>query len=132
MPKATPTNLLKSFDLLTRLEGRTPNTTDDEAKNSFALLSEFRDGGAFASTFSGNSEWERHSNGDELVFAAEGQTDLILFVDGKERRNTLDEGSLIIVPQNTWHRFETDGVKILTLTPQPTDHYSGEIPPQDS
>ena len=92
------------------------------------MLSEFRDGGAFASTFAGNSEWERHSNGDELVFAVEGHTDLILFVDGKEVRNTLEEGSLIVVPKDTWHRFETNGVKILTLTPQPTDHYSGEIP----
>jgi len=51
-----------------------------------------------------------------------------LFVDGTEQRKTLDEGSLIVVPGGTWHRFETAGVKILTLTPQPTDHCSGEIP----
>jgi len=68
MTKGTPIDLLGSFDSLTRLEGGTPATTDDESKNSFTILSEYRNGGAFASTFSGNSEWERHPNGDELVF----------------------------------------------------------------
>jgi len=129
MPKARPINLLGSFQSLTRLEGRTPTTTDDESKDTFTMLSEFRDGGAFASTFAGKSEWERHSKGDELVLAVEGQTDLILFIGGREQRATLEEGSMIIVPENTWHRFETEGVKILTLTPQPTDHFAGEIPP---
>ncbi len=94
------------------------------------MLSEYRDGGAFVATFAGNSEWERHVNGDELVFAVEGETELILFIDGEEARNTLQEGELLIVPQNTWHRFETAGVKIFTLTPQPTDHYSGQLPPE--
>jgi len=130
MPKAIPIDLKGSFDALKRLENRSSTTTDDQAKDSFTMLSEFRDGGAFASTFAGNSEWEKHSNGDELVFAVEGNTDVILFVDDKEIRNTLKEGSLIIVPKNTWHRFETNGVKILTLTPQPTDHYAGEVPPE--
>lgn len=92
------------------------------------MVSEFRDGGAFVSTFEGNSEWERHSNGDELVLAVEGRTVLVLLSDGKETQHTLNEGELIVVPKNTWHRFETTGVKLLTLTPQPTDHYSGEIP----
>ena len=129
MPKAIPINLLDSFASLTRLPNRTPTTSDEESKDSFAMLSEFRDGGAFVSTFAGNSEWERHSNGDEVVFAVEGKTDLILYVDGVEVRNTLDQGELIVVPQNIWHRFETGGVKILTLTPQPTDHHSGDSPP---
>lgn len=128
MAMAIPINLLKSFDHLKRLKDRTPTTTVDESRGSFSMLSEFRDGGAFVSTFAGNSEWERHSNGDELVYSVEGQTELILFVNAKEQRTTLEAGSLIIVPKNTWHRFETAGVKILTLTPQPTDHYSGEIP----
>ena len=129
MSKASPIDLRESFKLLTKLEGRTPMTTDEESKDSFCMLSDFRDGGVFVSAFSGSSEWERHSTGDELVYSVEGQTDLVLFIDGEERRNTLNEGSLIIVPKNTWHRFETSGVKILTLTPQPTDHFTGRTPP---
>ena len=30
---------------------------------------------------------------------------------------------VLIVPQNTWHRFEApDGVSLITATPQPTEH----------
>jgi len=30
---------------------------------------------------------------------------------------------VIVVPQNTWHRFEApDGVSLVTATPQPTEH----------
>jgi mannose-6-phosphate isomerase-like protein (cupin superfamily) len=32
-------------------------------------------------------------------------------------------GMVIVVPQNTWHRFEApDGVSLVTATPQPTEH----------
>ncbi len=129
MPKATPINLLDSFASLTRLANRTPTSSEEESHGSFTMLSEYRDGGAFVSTFAGQSEWERHANGDELVFAVEGATDLVLLLDGSEVRHKLMQGELLIVPQNTWHRFETSGVKILTLTPQPTDHHSGVKPP---
>lgn len=128
MPKATPINLLASFEQLTQLPNRTPTTSADESRESFAMLSEYRDGGVFIASFAGISEWERHSNGDELVFVVEGRTDLILLLDGDESRNRLAQGDLIVVPRDTWHRFETAGVKILTLTPQPTDHDSGVRP----
>ena len=42
----------------------------------------------------------------------------------------LGAGEMIVVPANTWHRFETDGVKLMTVTPQPTDH-SVERPEDD-
>jgi hypothetical protein len=30
---------------------------------------------------------------------------------------------LVVVPAKTWHRFkDSDRLKILTVTPQPTDH----------
>lgn len=32
-------------------------------------------------------------------------------------------GELIVIPQGTWHRFESpEPVKVVTFTPQPTDH----------
>jgi len=58
----------------------------------------------------------------------EGETTLILLVEGKEIPNTLGQGELLVVPKNTWHRFETSkAVKIMSVTPQPTD-YSIERP----
>ncbi len=123
MPKATPISLDTAFSQLKFLANRTPETSDEEAKDAFATLSEYRDGGVFIGHHAGNSEWERHSNGDEVVFVLEGETTLILLVDNHEVSNKLEEGGLLVVPQNTWHRFETPtGVKVLTVTPQPTDH----------
>ena len=123
MPKATPISIEVTFGRLSFLANRTPETSDEEAEGAFAMLSEYRDGGIFIGHYAGNSEWERHSNGDEIVFVVEGGTTLILLVGGKEIPNTLGRGELLVVPKNTWHRFETSkAVKIMSVTPQPTDH----------
>ena len=57
------------------------------------------------------------------MFVLEGETTLLLLVDGDEIPNPLKEGELLVVPRNVWHRFETPkGMKVMTVTPQPTDH----------
>ena len=123
MPKATPISIEAAFTQLKFLANRTPETSDKEAEGAFAMLSEYRDGAVFIGHYAGNSKWERHSNGDEIVFVVEGETTLILLVKDKEIPNTLGQGELLVVPKNTWHRFETSkAVKIMSVTPQPTDH----------
>ena len=123
MSKAKPISLDKEFVKLSFLSNRTPHTSDKESERAFAALSEYRDGAVFIGHYAGNSQWERHSQGDEFVYVVEGQTTLFLLSEGKQIPNTLSERQLFIVPQNTWHRFETpNGVKIMTVTPQPTDH----------
>lgn len=105
------------------LKDRTPETTDEEAKNAFALLSEYRDGGIYVAHYSGFSEWERHLNGDEFVQVLGGETTLILLSDNQEQRNYLSSGQMLVIPQGVWHRFESPkGVKVMTITPQPTEH----------
>ena len=52
----------------------------------------------------------------------EGETTIFFRGDGGEHSARLEAGDLV-VPQGTWHRFETPNeVKLLTVTPQPTDH----------
>ncbi|MEM9621121.1 MAG: cupin domain-containing protein [Pseudomonadota bacterium] len=119
--KATPINIADTFS--------TMPTAEDA--NSFAMLSELGNGGVFAASFSGHTPWERHL-GDELVFVQEGKTDLILLLEDKEVRATLAAGQLLVVPERTWHRFETDGVRIIGVTPQPTETSSAQRPPSDS
>ncbi|MDH3689662.1 MAG: cupin domain-containing protein [Gammaproteobacteria bacterium] len=123
MPKATPISIKAAFTQLKFLSNRTPETTDEHAKDAFATLSKYRDGGVFIGHYAGNSQWERHSNGDEIVLVVEGETTLILLSDSNEVPNALREGEFLVVPKNTWHRFETPkGVKVMAVTPQPTDH----------
>ncbi len=123
MPRATRISITAEFSRLKFLANRTPETSDEEAEGAFAMLSEYRDGAIFIGHYAGNSKWERHVNGDEIVFVVEGETTLILLVDNKEVSNRLGQGELLVVPENTWHRFETSkAVKIMSVTPQPTEH----------
>ena len=51
-----------------------------------------------------------------------GKAKVFLIQDGEETEQSLSEGQLIVIPENTWHRIETAAVKILTVTPRPTEH----------
>ena len=130
MVRISTKSLAQEFDKLRFYANRTPESSNEELSAAFAELSSYRDGGIFIGHYAGSSEWERHSQGDEIVYVLEGKTTLILLEESGELPNELEAGQLLVVPQNTWHRFETpEGVKILTVTPQPTDH-SQEMPQQ--
>lgn len=121
MSKAEVKSLQRALETLTFLPDRKPDSTGIDS--SFCLLSSYRDGGIYLTHYAGNSEWERHPQGDEVVYVVGGETTLILLVNGRELPNALQAGELLVVPQNTWHRFESPrGVKVMTVTPQPTDH----------
>ncbi|MCS6179753.1 cupin domain-containing protein [Shewanella baltica] len=123
MSKSVAITIDDEFSRVKFLANRTPETTDEEAKNAFALLSEYRDGGIYIAHYSGFSEWERHLNGDEFVQILGGETSLILLSNNQEQRNSLSSGQMLVIPKGVWHRFESpNGVKVMTITPQPTEH----------
>jgi mannose-6-phosphate isomerase-like protein (cupin superfamily) len=108
---------------LTFLAGRTPTTTREQSQGSFAQLAPYREGGIFVGHWAGASEWERHQVGEEIVMIVDGSTTIFFLTDEGERSAVLRAGQLVVVPQGTWHRFETpDEVKVFAVTPQPTDH----------
>ena len=122
------TNLHAELRRLTRLEGRRPDSTAEESEGSYAHLGEVGSASAYISSFSGVSEWERHSSGDELVQVLEGETELRILGSAPETLQ-LSAGSYAVVPQGAWHRFSSaGGVSLFTLTPQPTDHFAGDDP----
>ena len=122
-------DLGRDLDDLVRLEGRGPHTTEEEAQGSFRKLADYRDGGLFAAHFSGSSGWERHPKGDEIVQILEGSTRFDIIVDDKIETCELGAGALLVVPQGCWHRFTSeDGVKVMTATPQPTQHLHVDDP----
>ena len=122
-----PVSLDDAFGKLTFLRDRTPGSTDEGA---FAKLADYRDGGVFIVHYAGRSEWERHRAGDEVVMVVEGSTTMFMLIDGEEVSSTLGAGELVVVPRAVWHRFETpDGVKVISVTPQPTDHQTDRPTP---
>jgi len=123
MSKATRISIKDEFATLECLSNRTPESTDEEMRDSVSKLSDYRDGAIFIAHYSGNTEWERHSVGDEIVLVIDGETTLVMLEDDHETAHKLREGELFVVPPNIWHRFETPtNVKIWSVTPQPTDH----------
>ena len=114
------------------LRGRTPDTPLEEEDEAFATLAEIGEGGVFAGSFEGDSPWERHPKGDELVHILAGETRLTLLTDEGPQVLVMTAGMLTVVPRGCWHRFHAPaGVTVLTVTPQPTDHSTAEDPRQD-
>lgn len=105
------------------LHARTKDTPDAEARAAFAVLAPFGDGSIFAGSFSGESKWERHGKGDELVHVLDGAATLTIVTADGPRSLELRAGMLVVVPQGHWHRFVAPHrVTVLTATPQPTEH----------
>lgn len=126
-PIPEPVSVDAAWASTTFLPDRLPGT---ESTDHFATVTDYRDGGVFLANYAGASEWERHPVGDELVMVIEGETTMTLYIDGAEKSHTMGAGQLIVVPQGTWHRFTTPvGVRVMTVTPQPSDHHDGPHPP---
>lgn len=124
----TVLDLKAELGKLTMLRGRTARTTQAERQGAFARLAAYRDGGIFTAKFAGDSAWERHPNGDELVQVVDGATTMHVMTEDGPQSVTLGPGMMVIVPQGTWHRFAAPaGVTLMTMTPQPTQHLEIEI-----
>ena len=123
MDAPEPIDLAAAFDALTFLPNRSPVMPDDTGSDWAAIAAPYRDGGVFVAHYAGESAWERHSVGDEVVMVVEGKTTMTMFIDGEDHHHTMGPLQMVIVPQGTWHRFSTpEQVKVMTVTPQPTDH----------
>ncbi len=67
----------------------------------------------------GPSPWERHNNGDELLFVTDGEVQIeVLEASGDSTKERLKEGSLFVVPKGKWHQLTAaDKVNILYISP---------------
>ena len=123
MSTPKPLSVTTAIAQLTFLADRSPTTSDAQASDAFRQLAAYRDGGVFVGHWAGTSEWERHSVADEVVMVIDGATTIYFLTDQDEEGAPLAAGDVVVVPRNTWHRFETpDAVKLMSITPQPTDH----------
>ena len=117
-------SLTEVLSSLKHLPNRSPEMAfGQDDSEAFAEVMPYRDGAVYVSYYSGSSEWERHPNGDEVVMVLEGTTTVVLLRNAKEERFFLAEHELVVIPVGVWHRFErSDQLKVMTITPQPTEH----------
>jgi len=98
----------------------------DLAARAFPQLLPFNTGAVAAGRFVGLSPWERHPDGDELLYVVEGWVDVTL--QGGERHR-IDHGSVYVVPRGVWHRFHAaEPALLLSATPRPTEVSAGDPP----
>ncbi len=130
MPKAV--SIEKSLAGRPVLKGRTPHTASADMDPVFATLADSGKTGVFAGSFEGESAWERHRNGDELVQILAGSATVSVLTESGRVDLEMSAGMVTIVPQACWHKFlAPDGVTVMTMTPQPTDHSTLEDPTQE-
>jgi quercetin dioxygenase-like cupin family protein len=121
-------DLNAEFDKLTVFKGRTPMTTRGERLGTRSHPASYRDGDIATFKFSGKSAWERHPQGEEIVHIVEGAATLHLMTDEGHECIDLKAGMMAIVPKNAWHHLVSpDGVAVLTVTPQPTEHLTVDV-----
>lgn len=129
-PTPTASVIADALALLTPFSGRRPTTSEDDMGDTFAVLAETAECGVYAGSFQGESAWERHANGDELVQILDGATRIrILGADGGETVLDMTKGMVTIVPRGSWHKFIAEtNVTVMTMTPAPTDHSAADDP----
>ena len=119
------------LDKLLFLENRSPNSTSEAEDAAFARLGSTSDGDIFLGGFSGQSAWEKHPNGNEIVQVVDGETLFDIIENGKTSRHTLRKGQLVVVTAGCWHRFTSmTGVTLMTVTPLPTETSDKDDPTQ--
>jgi quercetin dioxygenase-like cupin family protein len=92
------------------------------ASTPFTKLAAFNQGGIFVGRFTGQTPWERHRHGDELVQVLAGEVDLTVMTAGRPTHVTLGPGGIFVVPRGRWHRqYARTDVTLLSATPTPTD-----------
>lgn len=67
----------------------------------------------------GSSPWEKHENGDELLFVADGEVRIeVIEDDDSAAVERLCTGALFVVPRGKWHQLTTaDNATILYVSP---------------
>ena len=90
---------------------------------SFWLLDPFNGGNAWVGRYHGESPWEMHPDGEELIAVLEGSVDFVLESEAGPRTVTMASGDVLVIPRGIWHRQLCHGpVKTLGATSGRTEH----------
>jgi quercetin dioxygenase-like cupin family protein len=107
----------------------TPQTTDAEAMAATRLIAPFNQCLLGVVRFAGQTPWERHPDGDELLYVLEGGVDVTVLTDSGPVTATVPAGSLFVVPSGLWHRQNAQPTAtILFATPAVTTETTWDDP----
>lgn len=82
----------------------TRTTTDEEAMAAIRPLGELNQCQLGVVRFVGETPWEVHPDGDELLYVVEGAVDVTVLTDAGPVERHVATGELFVVPRGAWHR----------------------------
>jgi uncharacterized protein YjlB len=90
---------------------------------SFWMLDRFNGGNAWIGQYQGESPWEMHPEGEELIAVLDGSVDFILESGDGLQTVTVAAGEVLVIPRGTWHCHVCHGqVRSLGATSGRTEH----------
>jgi len=121
-------NEMKTYDLRA-IMALPPTFQTPDGKAAFWIGDAFNGGMISVGRFSGQSPWERHPDGDELVHVLEGDVEITVLSDDGPVRATVAAGCVFIVPRGHWHRqLARQAVVQFGATVGATEHSDAEDP----
>jgi mannose-6-phosphate isomerase-like protein (cupin superfamily) len=100
---------MESHDVAKALDGLpelriTRETTEAEAMAAVRALGSLDQCTLGVTRFSGLTPWERHPDGDELLYLVDGAVEVTVLTDESAVHVKVPAGSVFVVPRNLWHR----------------------------
>jgi PhnB protein len=99
----------------------TSDTTGEDADAAVRNVAKIGNLTLGVMSYTGQTPWERHPDGDELLLALDGEVEVTALTDDGQVTRKLRAGEAFVCPQGLWHRqFAEKSVSMLYGTP--TEH----------
>jgi quercetin dioxygenase-like cupin family protein len=86
-----------------------PSWAADDGETKFWTGDEFNKGGTWIGQFKGQSPWEYHPNGDEIIYVIKGKVEITVLTKKRRKRSIVTTGSYFVIPKGHWHRQRAIG-----------------------
>ncbi len=135
-PSSAADAVIPSYDVSAAAARATPltiteKTTAEQADAAYLHLTDLDRLSLGVMRFSGQTPWERHPDGDELLYALDGEVEVTaLLDDARATTRVLRAGGALICPRGVWHRQRARAfVTALFGTPNKTTEISFDDDP---
>ena len=109
----------------------TADTTGEDADAAVRNVAKIGNLTLGVMSYTGQTPWERHPDGDELLLALDGELDITTLTDDGPVTRKLRAGEAFVCPQGLWHRqFAEKSVSMLYGTPVDTSENSDADDPR--
>jgi PhnB protein len=103
----------------------TADTTGEDADAAVRHVAKIGNLTLGVMSYTGQTPWERHPDGDELLLALDGELDITTLTDDGAVTRKLRAGEAFVCPRGLWHRqFAEKSVSMLYGTPIDTSEIS--------